>query len=230
MGRRIIFCYPATFLYRMKKAILLTILLSIFSCSPGGGMASHPEIEAGVETEVALYRELGLEGEVDLDVFMSALERYNAVSGRRREVLTLIDFSKPSTERRMWVIDMTRGCVLFRTHVAHGQGSGDNYATRFSNRSGSHQSSLGVYLTGETYIGGNGYSMMLDGLEPGVNDKARARSIVVHGADYADPSVIASAGRLGRSWGCPALPREVTRPIIDSIKDGSVLYIHGVSS
>jgi hypothetical protein len=130
----------------------------------------------------------------------------------------------------MWVIDMSARRVLFHTHVAHGQGSGDNYATRFSNVGGSHASSLGLYLTGDTYQGGNGYSLLLDGLEPGVNDNARSRSIVVHGADYADPSVIASAGRLGRSWGCPALPRAVTRPVIDAIKDGSVLYIHGKAS
>ena len=209
----------------MKKAFLSTLLLLIFSCSSGGGTIEPAGEEIGAE--VALYRDLGLEGEVDFEVFKGALDAYNATPGRRREVLTLIDFSLPSTDRRMWVLDMARERVLFRTHVAHGQGSGDNYATRFSNRSGSHQSSLGLYLTGETYNGGNGYSLMLDGLEPGINDNARSRSIVVHGADYADPSVIVSAGRLGRSWGCPALPREVTRPIIDTIKNGSVLYIYG---
>jgi hypothetical protein len=211
----------------MKKIILLSILITLFSCSsnsvvnaggPGGG-------EAGSR---AVYDELGLaDAGLSFDAFQKAFEGYNSVAGLRQKVLTVIDFTKPSTERRMWVIDMTSRQVLFHTWVAHGQGSGDNYATRFSNVGGSHQSSLGLYLTGSTYNGGNGYSLLLEGLEPGVNDHARRRSIVVHGAPYADPSVIASAGRLGRSWGCPALPPDVTRPIIDSIKDGSVLYIYG---
>lgn len=229
MGLRIIFCCPETFVGRMKRSILFTLLLLIFSCTSRGGTV-EPDVEE-TSAEVSLFRELGLEGEVDFEAFRSAVDAYNTTaSERRREVLTFIDFTKPSTERRMWVIDMLEKRVLFNTHVAHGQGSGDNYATKFSNVNGSHQSSLGLYLTGGTYNGGNGYSMLLDGLEPGVNDNARSRAIVVHGADYADPSVIASAGRLGRSWGCPALPRELTRPIIDSIKYGSVLYIYGVSS
>lgn len=178
-------------------------------------------------TEIELYNELQLDGEIVFEAFAKAVAAYDTTVERRRDVLTLIDFTKPSTEKRLWVIDMAARCVLFNTHVAHGQGSGDNYATRFSNRSGSHASSLGLYLTGDTYQGGNGYSLLLNGLDPGVNDNARARSIVVHGADYADPSVIASAGRLGRSWGCPALPRALTKPIIDVIKEGSVLYIYG---
>jgi hypothetical protein len=208
----------------MKKAFLLTILLLVFSCAPSDGM-TEPQGDKP-ETEMALYRELGLEEEVAFDAFKCALSGYNSASGRRRDVLTLIDFTKPSTRRRLWVIDMAQGKVLVRSHVAHGQGSGENYATRFSNRHGSHQSSPGLYLTGDTYTGRNGYSMLLDGLEPGVNDNARARGIVVHGADYANPEVIHSAGRLGRSWGCPALPRELARPIIDAIKGGSVLYIY----
>jgi hypothetical protein len=209
----------------MKKAFLLTILLLVFSCSPFDGITEAAGDEPE-EAEIALFRELELEGEVAFEAFESAFAGYNSVAGRRRDVLTLIDFTKPSTEQRLWVIDMAGGRVLFRSHVAHGQGSGENYATRFSNVSGSHQSSPGLYLTGDTYIGRNGYSMLLDGLEPGVNDNARARAIVVHGADYADPEVIPSTGRLGRSWGCPALPRKLARPIIDSIKGGSVLYIY----
>ena len=156
-----------------------------------------------------------------------AFNGYNSVDGRRRDVLTIIDFTKPSTEKRMWVIDMSTRQVLFNTWVAHGQGSGEKYATSFSNRNGSHQSSLGLYLTAETYISHNGYSLRLDGLDPGVNDNARSRGVVVHGASYVSASVIASAGRLGRSWGCPALPLDVTKPIIDTIKEGSVLYIYG---
>ena len=212
----------------MKKIILLTILVTLFSCSPGSAVNAAAAGDA-IADERAVYDELGLgEAGFPFEAFERALEGYNTVEGRRRDVLTLIDFTKPSTERRMWVIDMAARKVLFNTWVAHGQGSGDNYATHFSNRNGSHQSSLGLYLTGETYIGGNGYSLLLDGLEAGINDHARERAIVVHGAAYANPSVIASAGRLGRSWGCPALPPDITRPIIDTIKEGSVLYIYGI--
>lgn len=211
--------------------ILFTILTTLFSCSSGPIANPVVHVDGPVaEDSLSIYCELGFEGQLTFEAFERAFDGYNSVERRRRDVLTLIDFTKPSTERRLWVIDMSAHRVLFNTWVAHGQGSGENYATRFSNRSGSHQSSLGLYLTGETYIGGNGYSMMLDGLDPGVNDNARARAVVVHGAAYANPSVIASAGRLGRSWGCPALPPDLTRPIIDTIKDGSVLYIYGISS
>ncbi len=189
-----------------------------------------PEAGSGAEagtTAGALYDRLQLAGAgVSFEAFAEAIDGYNSVEERRREVLTLIDFTMPSTARRLWVIDMATERVLFNTWVAHGQGSGGNYATAFSNRSGSHQSSPGLYVTGATYNGRNGYSMLLDGLQPGVNDNARSRAIVVHGAAYANPSVIASTGRLGRSWGCPALPADVARPVIDAIKEGSILYIY----
>lgn len=227
----------------MKKTIVLSLILVLFSCSSGSADAvslvsdiNRAEVFAATgddtpENHAALYRDLGLDASgVPFEAFCRAVEGYIDTPERRRDVLTIIDFTMPSTAERLWVIDMSSGQVLFKTYVAHGQGSGGNYATVFSNRSGSHQSSLGLYLTGATYNGGNGYSLLLDGLEPGVNDNARSRAIVVHGAAYADPSVIASAGRLGRSWGCPALPLDVTRPIIDTIKEGSVLYIYGRSS
>ena len=116
--------------------------------------------------------------------------------------------------------------VLFATVVSHGKNSGGNYATSFSNEEGSLKSSLGFYLTGETYKGRNGYSLILDGLEKGINDRARQRAIVMHGAAYSNPSVIRANGRLGRSFGCPAVPQALSRPIIDAIKGGSVLYIY----
>ena len=134
------------------------------------------------------------------------------------------DYSLPSTARRLWVFDMREGRLLQHEHVAHGRGSGDNYATAFSNRDGSHQSSLGLFRTAETYMGGNGYSLRLYGLEPGVNDNARARSIVMHGAWYVDPALAAKQGRLGRSYGCPALRRQVARVIIDELKDRNLLF------
>jgi hypothetical protein len=114
--------------------------------------------------------------------------------------------------------------LLQHEYVAHGRGSGDNYATSFSNAADSHQTSLGLFRTAETYIGGNGYSLRLDGLEPGVNDNARARAIVMHGAWYVDPALAAKQGRLGRSYGCPALRQQVARVVIDELKDRNLLF------
>jgi hypothetical protein len=138
--------------------------------------------------------------------------------------LAVIDYSLPSTTRRLWVFDVQAGKLLHHELVAHGRGSGDNYATSFSNAADSHQTSLGLFRTAETYVGGNGYSMRLDGLEPGVNDNARARAIVMHGAWYVDPALAAKQGRLGRSYGCPALRQQVARVVIDELKDRNLLF------
>ena len=153
------------------------------------------------------------------------MQGYNKIEQKKKPVLTLIDFTKPSTEKRLFVFDMKERKLLYSSVVAHGKNSGENYATSFSNAVGSYKSSLGFYLTGSTYRGKNGYSLLLDGLEKGINDCARERAIVVHGAAYANPSVC-RGGRLGRSFGCPALPQALTKPIINTIKGGSVLFIY----
>jgi L,D-transpeptidase catalytic domain len=140
------------------------------------------------------------------------------------ELLTIIDYSLPSTQRRLWVLDLKHGDVLFNELVAHGRGSGDNYATRFSNLNDSHQTSLGLFLTGGTYTGGNGYSMVLKGLDAGVNDNAEPRHIVMHGAWYVSNDQIRSQGRLGRSWGCPALSQDMAPRVIDTIKGGTFVF------
>lgn len=142
------------------------------------------------------------------------------------ERLAVIDYSRPSTAKRMWVFDLRDDRLLYAEHVAHGQGSGANYATAFSNREGSHQTSLGLFRTAETYHGGNGYSLRMDGLEPGINDAARERLIVMHGADYVDPAQARRQGRLGRSWGCPAVRSAAARPVIDALKDGQLLFAY----
>ena len=141
--------------------------------------------------------------------------------------LTVIDFTLPSSEKRMWIIDMTNGFIIHHGHVSHGRNSGDLMAQRFSNVSSSYMSSLGFYLTGETYQGKHGYSLRLDGLEKGFNDKARDRAIVIHGADYAKEEFISQTGRLGRSLGCPAVPHEIAKDLIDLIKEESLLFIFG---
>lgn len=140
--------------------------------------------------------------------------------------LTIIDYSKPSTERRLWVFDLRSHALLFEELVAHGSGSGENLASRFSNDAETHRTSLGLFATSDTYTGSNGYSLRLDGLEPGFNDRARARAIVMHGAAYVSEAVVRAQGRLGRSWGCPALPREVAARIIDRVKGGSLVFAY----
>jgi len=125
------------------------------------------------------------------------------------------------------VIDLERKVLLYKCYVAHGKNTGDNYANSFSNQSGSSESSLGFFITAETYFGKNGYSLSLDGIETGINDNARKRSIVIHGADYVSIEFINKYGRLGRSWGCPALPVGLSKEIIDCIANGSCLFIYG---
>ena len=174
-----------------------------------------------------LYHEMALEGTIDYTVFERAIAGYNRMGGHDKDILTVIDFTKPSTEKRLFVIDLKLKKILFISYVAHGRNSGEKYATSFSNREGSFKSSLGFYKTENTYYGKNGYSLVLDGLERGINDKAKERAIVMHGATYANPSTIRSCGRLGRSLGCPALPLAVSKKIIDTIKGGTLLYIHG---
>jgi hypothetical protein len=145
----------------------------------------------------------------------------------REDLLTVIDYSLPSTERRLWVLDLERGEVLFNELVAHGRGTGDNYATKFSNLNDSHQTSLGLFRTGGTYQGGNGYSMKLQGLDKGFNDRAEARYIVMHGAWYVSEAQARAQGRIGRSWGCPALSEEMAPKVIDTIKGGSFVFSYG---
>jgi hypothetical protein len=140
--------------------------------------------------------------------------------------LAVIDYSQPSTEPRLWVFELAPLRLLHHEHVAHGRGSGENLAERFSNIEGSHQSSLGLFRTAETYQGGNGYSLRMDGLEPGINDRARSRAIVMHGAPYVNPEMAQRQGRLGRSFGCPAVRREVARDVIDSLKQGQLLFAY----
>lgn len=151
-----------------------------------------------------------------------------AASGRAAAAprLAVIDYSRPSTEPRLWLLDVESGRVLAVEHVAHGRGSGENQATRFSNVEGSFQTSLGLYVAAETYHGGNGYSLRLDGLDPGFNDRARERLIVIHGARYVDPLLAARQGRLGRSFGCPALRPEIAGEVIDLLKDGQLVFAY----
>ncbi len=144
----------------------------------------------------------------------------------KKDILTIIDYSLPSSKKRLWVIDLENNKVLFNTLVAHGVNSGTTYAKRFSNKVKSNQSSLGFFSTGESYVGKHGLSMKLDGLEKGINNKARMRDVVIHGADYVSPAYIKSNKLLGRSQGCPALPHKFSKKIIKIIKNRSCLFIY----
>lgn len=138
--------------------------------------------------------------------------------------LAIIDYSRPSTEARLWVFDLDSGKLLFRELVAHGRNTGANLASHFSNEMNSRATSLGLFRTNDTYEGSNGYSLRLDGLEPGVNDYARERAIVLHGAPYVSEEHARKFGRLGRSWGCPAVRLGVAKQIIDTLKGGQLIF------
>ncbi len=144
----------------------------------------------------------------------------------KSNLLTVIDFSRSSAKQRLFIIDMLTGKVLLQSLVAHGKNSGNEFATQFSNDSQSHQSSLGFYITRETYNGGHGYLLRLQGCERGINDAAFARDIVIHAADYVSENYIQSKGYIGRSFGCPAVPQQLHKKIIDLVKNGSCLFIY----
>lgn len=143
-----------------------------------------------------------------------------------RPLLTVIDYSKPSIEKRLWVFDLKNGKTLFNTWVSHGRNSGGAKATSFSNNPGSLKSSIGVFVTDEPYIGGKGYSLRLRGIERGVNDNAYRRDIVVHGAWYVGENLVRTRGQIGRSWGCPAVSTALAKPLIDAIKDDTLMVAY----
>ena len=175
-----------------------------------------------------LWIDCGLEKVISIDVFNDAILGYRQIDNiKKKNIITIIDFSKPSTEKRFFVIDLQNKKLLYRCFVAHGKNSGGNYAKSFSNQQSSLESCLGFFLTAETYNGKHGYSLKLDGLEKDINDNSRAREIVIHGADYVSQEFIDKYGRLGRSWGCPALPPEISKEVIDKISNGSCLFIYG---
>jgi hypothetical protein len=200
--------------------ILLVAFTSASACNSGS---------RAVKDEVMhqLWLDCKADKVLSYEVFNIAVKGYRNIEAiKKKNVITIIDFSKPSTEKRFFVIDIKNKQILFNCLVAHGKNSGENTADVFSNDLGSLKSSLGFFLTAETYIGDHGYSLKLDGLEKGINDKAREREIVIHGADYVSEKFIKENNRLGRSWGCPALPSELSKQIIDIISEGSCLFIY----
>lgn len=174
-----------------------------------------------------LWYDCRLDHLISFETFNNAILGYRlVVNQKKKNIITIIDYSKPSTDKRFFVIDLENKRLLNMCYVAHGKNSGNNYADSFSNDSESLKSSLGFFITGETYSGTNGYSLKLDGLEKNINGNARTREIVIHGAEYVSEEYIKRYGRLGRSWGCPALPVDVSKEVIDNISGGSCLFIY----
>jgi hypothetical protein len=161
-----------------------------------------------------------------LEVALHAHRCGRAAGQFESPILTLIDYTLPSVERRLWVIDADSGAILFRELVAHGRNSGENFARAFSNQPNSRQSSLGVFRTGRVYEGKHGISLQLAGLEPGINDRAEERQIVMHGAAYVSDTFALQTGRLGRSWGCPAVEVSIAAALIERIRDGTALIAY----
>jgi hypothetical protein len=209
--------------------LFIMLLASPSGITGAGGTPSHTflhNLATSEEMIMDVYYESGLEGILDYGIYRRAVNGAADISVSKDEIITIIDFTRPSSEKRLFVIDLRNKKLLFHTLVSHGRNSGNLECTHFSNRPGSLQSSPGFYLTAETYSGRHGYSLRLDGMEPGINDQARTRAIVIHGADYVSQRFVDDHGYLGRSWGCPALPLDLSKKIIDTIKEGSCLFIY----
>jgi len=222
-----------------RPAVLLAIVVASFlfifaakkNPSEGKRVVVSAEKKVTTENNAALFSELHLtEAGMNQAVFNSALQGLKKLDSTgvisKDSIITIIDFSQPSDKKRLYVLNLASKQLLFNTLVAHGRNSGSLWAKSFSNGLSSLKSSPGFYVTGETYMGDNGYSLRLDGLEKNINDNARARSIVMHGAPYVDQSSVETLGFLGRSWGCPAVPLSLHKAIINAIKEGTCLFIY----
>lgn len=212
----------------MRKLLVLLFVLMLLPVIDKAGPEKLPEVDENEEVYSVLHLgEMGLSN----DAFRFALRGFERMKKEgkllNQSILTIIDFSQSSTKKRMYVIDLYKKVLLFNTYVAHGKNTGEEFAQRFSNIPGTFQSSLGFYLTENMSIGSKvGLSLLLKGLEQGINDKAREREIIIHGADYATEDFIKKTGRLGRSYGCPSLPPDVIKPVAETIKNGSLLFIY----
>ncbi|BBD79664.1 murein L,D-transpeptidase catalytic domain family protein [Aerosticca soli] len=208
----------------LKTLALLSGLGSVGACLATGAPAHEaPPVADAAPTQFVRQAPLADPRVIELALAAVRCAQSSGV-GLKAQRLAVIDYSRSSREPRLWVFELATGRLLYQEVVAHGQGSGEDVPTRFSNAGNSHASSLGLFVTGDPYIGHNGYSLRLLGLDPGFNDAALARAIVIHGAAYVDPEAARRRGRLGRSWGCPALRSAVARPIIDVLKSGQFVF------
>lgn len=202
---------------------MFTLLFTLFTFSAQASQIESQNFSAELQ---ALKRAAPKLKTDILRLALAAFNRANRLGLVHKPILTVIDYSKASSEERLWVFDLSNEKLLYETYVAHGRNSGDLYSTHFSNRGQSLASSLGTYVTSNTYFGSNGYSLNLKGLEAGYNDNALSRRVVMHGAWYVSEDFIKHYGQLGRSWGCPSVNPALAKPIINTIKDGSVLFAY----
>ncbi|MBN1117116.1 MAG: murein L,D-transpeptidase catalytic domain family protein [Bacteroidales bacterium] len=216
-----------------KVLLALLILVSILFIKGKGKTEYTASLVNDVEKARTLlnsYKSLLVENNINTEAFEFAYAGFLTLQGwgelKNDSLLTIVDYSKPSVEDRFIILDIKNRKLIYKSLVAHGQNSGLNIAEDFSNKQQSHKSSLGLYLTSNTYSGKHGYSLRLKGLEEGINNNAWKRAIVVHGAEYVSHEFIQKNGRLGRSFGCPALPTKATEQIINLIKEGTCLYIY----
>jgi hypothetical protein len=220
------------------KRTMRKILMAMLALFAGFAFTPLDETVAGMAEEnfdamqsMVMFEKTGL-GKLGLSMhaFYLALGGYGKLLNEGKlgnpRYLSIVDFSQPSNNRRLYIIDMKDTCLSFHTWVSHGRNSGEKYATKFSNVQNSLMSSLGFFVTGNTYMGQHGLSLRLKGQEPGINDKAEQRGIVMHAADYVSQTVAQRQGFIGRSWGCPAVPTELNEPIIETIKEGSAFFIY----
>ena len=235
------YSYQVPYLRTIKRDVmtlrnLSILLLCVFSLLPFSSFACPspaPEKSAALEVfesySLKIYRSIA-EPSLDFKVFQLALKGYLQLQKEGKlsnpDVLSIVDFRKSSNQKRFFLIDMDNAKLVLKSLVAHGRKSGEEFATSFSNVPSSLKSSLGFFVTGETYMGENGLSLKLDGAERNVNDKARDRAVVVHAADYVSEAFIRANKRLGRSFGCPALPKEHYTEVVNKIKDGSCMFLY----
>ncbi|EKD55122.1 MAG: hypothetical protein ACD_60C00025G0019 [uncultured bacterium] len=218
---------------RMRILLFFLIFFSLVGWGPFN-LFPDPPIQEPAGSHVWLSKETRRinqqAGNINPRVLQLSLVAYLKARQRgmdHKQLLTIIDYSKPSTERRLWVVDLRNARVLFNTWVTHGKNSGKTDATSFSNQPGSLKSSLGVFLTtNETYVGSNGYSLRIQGLEHGINDNAYRRDIVFHGAWYAAGDVARRYGQLGRSFGCPAVSEDTAKPLINTIRNNTLVVAY----
>jgi len=205
---------------------LIVVLSSLIFCASAKAFGLFNLFSQSTsDAQVILSKAEGLSPEV-LNLALKAYDKLRQQGYDQQQVLTIVDYSKPSTQPRMWVIDLKNLKVAFRALVAHGKNSGDDYAESFSNQPESLKSSIGVYLTSNTYVGHDGYSLRLNGLEPGFNSNALSRDIIVHPASYVSEDFAETHKRLGRSWGCFAVDPKISNQLIDSIKEGTVIFAY----
>lgn len=226
--------------FRVVNFLLLILCVSVISWVPASKQSlivkttgSSNEKSMFNEYVNNIYQGAGLQQTgLNEQVFQKALTGFFNLKAAAKLpetswIVTVIDFAKSSREKRMWIVDLLNKKLILNTWVAHGQGSGDDMANQFSNTNESHQSSLGFYITDDVYYGKHGRSLRLDGMDEGFNNAARNRAIVVHAADYVSASTIATLGRLGRSFGCPAVSPDVANQVIDNIKGKTLIFISG---